>query len=327
MQWSNQRKWVKQPSSSMACTFPISYAEDTKSLDEDINKCDSKGRTSLHYAAQKLLGVTKLLSSGADPNIQDHSGHTAMHLAAIEGFDRIVETLLEYKANPDILNCFHRLPIHYLAKKNHEEGIEAIAAAGGDLDTMDQDGFTPLYWAVKNNRPDAVKALLRANCCTEVGSCMPVKLALDNCQYAMAKIIILSGCDMKPVAEWWSQMSCKDAIESTSSKEPSFWPQVEQGDGEQEAERERKETAERERREAAEWLGDWLHIPHCLQQLCRMAIRRQVGRRLYIPGHESSARPKLPLPPALTDYVTLKDVSEQPVSGFGRWKKGLYTNL
>ena len=42
-----------------------------------------------------------------------------MHLAAIEGFDTTVCTLLEHGANPDVYNEFKFMPIHYLAMKNH----------------------------------------------------------------------------------------------------------------------------------------------------------------------------------------------------------------
>jgi len=284
------------------------------SVKKDINAVDSKGRTSLHYASQKLLGVSSLLAAGADPNIQDNFGHTAMHLAAIEGFDRIVEVLLEYSANPNLLNCFQKQPIHYLAMKNHEEGIEAIAAAGGDLDTLDQDGFSPLYLAVKNNRPDAVKALLRANCCTEVGSCMPVKLALEKSYYAMAKLLILAGCDMNPVAEWVKQMTEKD---NSHFSEDSFWPEISSTRDEDDSDDDADEY-----KQTIDWLKDWLNTPHSLQQLCRLTIRRRVGRRLHTPAQASSTAPILPLPKSLLDYVTLKEIDEHRVTGFGRWSHG-----
>ena len=55
--------------------------------------------------------------------LQDNEGNSAVHLASTEGFDRVIETLLEYKANPDLPNIFGKTAAHYLAMKNHVKGI------------------------------------------------------------------------------------------------------------------------------------------------------------------------------------------------------------
>ena len=43
-------------------------------------------------------------------------------VAATEGFDNVVKSLVEHSCNPDIKNSFGIAPIHYLSMKNHWRG-------------------------------------------------------------------------------------------------------------------------------------------------------------------------------------------------------------
>ena len=60
----------------------------------DVNLCDASGRTALHYAAHTATGVTSLLDAGADVNAQDRDGCTPLLMAAAEGLDNVVRTLV-----------------------------------------------------------------------------------------------------------------------------------------------------------------------------------------------------------------------------------------
>ena len=274
----------------------------------DLNRVDHLGKTALHYCAHKGLGVEVLLKAGATPDVADKEGNTPMHLASIEGFDAIVKLLLEHGANPDVPNVFQNYPIHYLAMKNHHDAISAIMVAGGDVNALDMNKSSPLLLAVNYHRVAAVKALLQGNCRTDppddaegkpTGG-VPVKVALDNKWYGVAKLLILAGCNMAPVYEWWDVMAAEK--EPTP---PSFWPAEESSSSED-------EDAELDA-EAKDWIRDWLHTPHTLKQMTRIYVRRILGQRL----HHTSAR--LPLPPVLVDYVTLKEVHDHHIEGFERW--------
>ncbi len=54
---------------------------------------------------------------------QDNEGNTPIHLASTEGFDRVIQILIENKGDPDLPNMFGKIPLHYLAMKNHAKGI------------------------------------------------------------------------------------------------------------------------------------------------------------------------------------------------------------
>jgi hypothetical protein len=68
----------------------------------DVNLKDKEGRTALIRAVLNNNGplVEKLLKAHADPDIQDNQGETALTWAKLFGHDRIVSLLLEAGANP-----------------------------------------------------------------------------------------------------------------------------------------------------------------------------------------------------------------------------------
>ena len=48
--------------------------------------------------------VELLLDSGADPNIKNYRGNTALMMASVKGYSDIVRLLLERNADPNIQN-------------------------------------------------------------------------------------------------------------------------------------------------------------------------------------------------------------------------------
>ena len=82
----------------------------------NVNLCDGQGNTALHYAASKnALKTTQALLAwhvegkvSADPNIQNNSGETPLHLA--KDFT-ITKLLINWKANPYLRDKYGQTPL------------------------------------------------------------------------------------------------------------------------------------------------------------------------------------------------------------------------
>jgi ankyrin repeat protein len=123
-----------------------------------------------------------LLERGADVNLAEDTGETALHSALCTpnrtAHNLVVKVLLAYGANPNaatrhsmVTGCFMRdcrtkgeTPLHRAAAFGDEEVIQDLLNAGAKIDAKDMHGDTPLSWASWYARPTAIlRKLLYGN--------------------------------------------------------------------------------------------------------------------------------------------------------------------
>lgn len=266
---------------------------------------DNKLRTALHYTSYMAIGTEPLLSAGANPNIQDIDGNAPVHLAAIEGFDTIVQCLVVYNCNPNLINKCGRMAVHYMAMKGHELSILAIVSVGGDLDHPDSDGKIPLWYAVNHDRVSAVVTLLQANCCPDppdqtvdpnaagVGLANPLETSLEKKLYNTAKQLLLAGSNPAPLCQFlinYTQQQ-RETAEEQAGRSTLFTAEEPQHIDESEA-------------AVMQWFDHWLRNPHTLCQICRVRILQYLRSKRLKRDHLQH------LPSALNDYVMLRELGE-----------------
>jgi ankyrin repeat protein len=119
-----------------------------------------------------------------------YAGDTALHMAAAAHGVVLVKLLLEQGARVGARNRRGAQPLHYAADGHpdssrwHPDGqrsvIEALVAAGADVNATDTSGVAPLHRAVRTRCSTGVEALLRlgadSNLRNRTGS-TPMKLA------------------------------------------------------------------------------------------------------------------------------------------------------
>ncbi|KAF2364038.1 Ankyrin repeat-containing domain [Trinorchestia longiramus] len=132
----------------------------------NVNARTLQGTTALHAAAAQgsLELIEKLLSHGADFNVQDKNGVSTLHLACSGGHSEICSTLLDAGAHAAILDYVNNTPLHY-----------AVSTFGVDVDNIkklitkcpqalcitNKSGETPLIIAIRSLRHD-IKELLES---------------------------------------------------------------------------------------------------------------------------------------------------------------------
>lgn len=128
-----------------------------------IGRCAT---VSLHGAAARADGVeyvAALLAAGADPDLRDVAGRSALQRAAVNAPDALsVAVLLRAGASVDIVDLKRFTPLHAAARR-HDGAPEIIAAlleADASADAGDTNGTTPLIMAARFAPNSALVAML-----------------------------------------------------------------------------------------------------------------------------------------------------------------------
>ncbi|XP_071620752.1 ankyrin repeat domain-containing protein 18A-like [Heliangelus exortis] len=101
-----------------------------------------------------------LLKCGADPNLRDVVGNTALHLAVLSCSPKVVELLLDHNANLDAKNKEGFTPLSLAVSKGQVETAEFLLRMGADVHARDQQQRTPLMMAASVGKMKLIQVLL-----------------------------------------------------------------------------------------------------------------------------------------------------------------------
>ena len=143
---------------------------------KDINAQNHMGWPPLVYVCRGDKGehpedVLRLLELGADINVQNHKGQTALHCAAKAGFLKVINLLIEKGATIDTPDNKGETPLFEAIRSTIKDGekqraaLEALIVKGANPNLKNSKGLTPLKAAQQMRRADAGKIveLLRSS--------------------------------------------------------------------------------------------------------------------------------------------------------------------
>ena len=134
--------------------------------------------------------VNAFLAAGFDPNNKQDSTFesSCLHCAAMFTYvdNGIVETLLMYGADPNVLNSHGNTPMHIAARFGHVDKVQMLLAAGADPNAASNpERNTVLFYAIMNVVPNSeiVRMLLEAGArpdAVNVHNAIPADYATDH---------------------------------------------------------------------------------------------------------------------------------------------------
>ena len=135
---------------------------------EDINTQNHMGWPRLVYVCRGDKGehpeeVLRLLELGADINVRNHKGQTALHCAAKAGFLKVIQLLIEKGATIDAVDnngetaLFEAIRSTIKSGEKQRAALEALLVKGANPNVKNRKGLTPLQVARQLRRADAGK--------------------------------------------------------------------------------------------------------------------------------------------------------------------------
>ncbi|XP_007439900.1 ankyrin repeat and SOCS box protein 11 [Python bivittatus] len=214
-----------------------------------------------HVACAKVL-----LEHGACVNAVTVDGMTPLFNACCSGSAACVDMLLEFGARPQLENHLAS-PIHEAVKRGHRECMEILLANNVDMDQDDPKFGTPLYVACVHQRTDCVKKLLELGASVDQGKRLdtPLHAAARKSSAEIINLLTDYGASLK-----CRNSECKCALDLAAPNSS-----VEQ----------------------ALLLREG---PPRLAQLCRLCIRKSLGRSCLYVVH------KLHLPQQLENFLLFR---------------------
>lgn len=114
------------------------------------------------HRAKKTLHF--LLENGANPNLKDSLGRTALHQAiSLNMQDLSIKLVQKYKADIHATNNLGQTPLHFCSMYHFSELAQLLIQKGADINKKDNEQKTPLYTAVEHYAIKTIPILLENN--------------------------------------------------------------------------------------------------------------------------------------------------------------------
>lgn len=160
------------------------------------------------YAANKghIKIVEYLIEIEAKKDATNKFGFTLLHIAAYNGDIELLDYYLSKEQllsqiNIDKTDVANRTALHYAAHNGHQTIVERLLQEGANIEAADTRDFTPLYHAVDNGHTHIISLLMQCGAnankeATSGGCTSPLSLASRKDDIAIVKCLVEWGADI-----------------------------------------------------------------------------------------------------------------------------------
>lgn len=131
----------------------------------NVNVAQGDGMTALHWAAERgdLKMASELIKAHASVKAVTREGsYTALHIASKDGNAAVVRALIKAGADVNAVTNSGATALHLAAGSGSADAVLALIEKGADVNAKESThGQTPLIFAAEYDRADAIRVLLK----------------------------------------------------------------------------------------------------------------------------------------------------------------------
>lgn len=165
----------------------------------NVNVPQADGATALHWAAHwnQIELVNRLLEAGANVNATNELGIAALSIACRNGSDEMVNTLLANGASPQTQAASGETALMSCARTGAVSAVRKLLESGADPNAMEiQSGQTALMWAAAGKFTGTTKILIESGAdinAQSLGEFTPLMFAARSGALEIASQLIEAG--------------------------------------------------------------------------------------------------------------------------------------
>jgi ankyrin repeat protein len=148
--------------------------------------------------ADPTVILRTLLDRGADVNIQDTVGHTALMWSAMGGETGAAQLFLSRSASPNVRDHQGHTALSWAVLFGQTVIIRALLDQGADVNASDHDGYTPLMWAAMRGDVTCARLLFDKGAALnkqDNEGCTALMLAASSGEVGSVQFLLDRGAD------------------------------------------------------------------------------------------------------------------------------------
>ncbi|OXU25060.1 hypothetical protein TSAR_002247 [Trichomalopsis sarcophagae] len=145
----------------------LNNRRETSNITKEKNKPWLEPLEALDTINARMRGPPLNLRRGPGANVQDSSGYSALHHAALNGHKEVVKLLLQHEASTNIVDAKGSSPLHLAAWSGNSEIVRLILSQGPSVPNVNlttKDNETALHCAAQYGHTEVVAQLLQYGC-------------------------------------------------------------------------------------------------------------------------------------------------------------------
>ena len=131
----------------------------------NVNVAQGDGMTALHWAAERGDVSMANLLIGARANLKAatrNGGYTPLHVASKDGNAAVVRALIKAGSDVNAMTATGATALHLAAASGSADAVTALLDNGADVNAKESEwGQTPLLFAAEYDRADVIRVLLK----------------------------------------------------------------------------------------------------------------------------------------------------------------------